>query len=241
MMRSVKQLYGEKLGQTDAEIGRVKDFYFDDQNWVIRYVIADTTSWLPGRLVLISPHAFGHFEKKGDCLFVNMTRQQIGNSPSLDSHKPVSRQYEEEYYRYYGWPSYWDAGGTLGAEGFPSAPQPQLILDEQAGLGSGSRDGCDPHLRSTQSLIGYHIQANDDEIGHVTDFTMDDQNWAICSLIVKTGHWFSAREIAISPNHIDRISYEESTVFVKLTKEAIQAAPEYNTPPQGVAGNGSER
>src|SRR5271170_5434146 len=138
MMRSVKQLYGEKIGETDAEIGKLKDFYFDDQNWVIRYVIADTTSWLPGRLVLISPHAFGHFEKSGDCLLVNLTRVQIENSPSIDLHKPVSRQYEEEYYRYYGWPSYWDDGGTLGAEDFPSTPQPQLILDEQASLGNGS-------------------------------------------------------------------------------------------------------
>jgi len=241
MMRSVKQLYGEKIGETDAEIGKLKDFYFDDQNWVIRYVIADTTSWLPGRLVLISPHAFGHFEKNGDCLLVNLTRVQIENSPSIDSHKPVSRQYEEEYYRYYGWPSYWDDGGTLGAEDFPSAPQPQLILDEQASLGNGSRNGNDPHLRSTLSLIGYHIQAKDDEIGHVTDFIMDDQNWAICSLIVKTGHWFSAREIVVSQNHIERISYEESTVFVKLTKEAIQAAPEYNAPSQGLAGNRTER
>src|SRR5271154_1811587 len=241
MLQSIKQLEGNALGASDGEIGHVKDFYFDDQKWAIRYVVVETGSWLAGRAVLISPHAFGRLHQAEKVLRVKLTRKQIENSPSIDSHKPVSRQYEEEYYRYYGWPSYWDDGGTLGAEDFPSAPQPQLILDEQASLGNGSRNGNDPHLRSTLSLIGYHIQAKDDEIGHVTDFIMDDQNWAICSLIVKTGHWFSAREIAISPNHIDRISYEESTVVVKLTKEAIQAGPEYHSPPQGVAGNGSER
>ena len=235
MERSVKQFYGEKLGVTDGEIGSVKDFYFDDQNWVIRYVVADTASWLPGRLVLISPHAFKDFHKDSDCLLVNLSRHQMENSPSIDSHKPVSRQYEEEYYRYYGWPSYWDGSGLWGEGGFPSVPQPQLILDRQAALGTRSSDGNDPHLRSMQSLIGYHIQGDDDEIGHVTDFIMDDQNWSICHLIVETENWFSARQIAIFPNQIDHISYEESKVFVKLTKEAIQAAPEYKVSFPGVA------
>jgi hypothetical protein len=59
MLRSIRQLYGKKLGACDGDIGHVKDFYFSDQQWVARYVIADTGSWLTGRLVLISPHAFG--------------------------------------------------------------------------------------------------------------------------------------------------------------------------------------
>ena len=238
MMRSVKELYGEKLGVTDGEIGHVKDFYFDDQNWVVRYVVADTASWLEGRLVLISPHAFGDFSGKGDCLPVNLSRKQIENSPSIDAHKPVSRQYEEEYYRYYGWPSYWDGGamGVMGGVGgFPVVPQPSMILDKEAEPASLSREGSDPHLRSTQHLNGYHIQAGDDEIGHVSDFIMDDKNWAICYLLVQTGHWYAGKEIAISPANIDRISYEDSKVFVNITKEAILDAPEYHVPPPGIA------
>ena len=105
MLRSIKQLYGDKLGASDGEIGHVKDFYFDDQNWVVRYIVADTGSWLSGRQVLISPHSFGSLPQAGKVLRVNLTRKQIENSPSIDSHKPVSRQYEEEYHRYYGWPT----------------------------------------------------------------------------------------------------------------------------------------
>ena len=100
MLRSINQLYGDKLGASDGEIGQVKDFYFDDQNWAIRYLVADTGSWLPGRQVLISPHAFGSLYQAGKLLLVNLTRKQIEDSPSIESHKPVSRQYEEEYYRY---------------------------------------------------------------------------------------------------------------------------------------------
>jgi len=107
MLRSIKQLYGVKLGASDGEIGHVKDFYFDDRNWAVRYVVADTGSWLSGRKVLISPHVFGSLHQVGKLLLVNLTRKQIEDSPSIESHKPVSRQYEEEYYRYYGWPCYW--------------------------------------------------------------------------------------------------------------------------------------
>ena len=95
MLRSIRQLYGKKLAASDGHIGHVKDFYFNDQRWAIRYVVADTGSWLSDRLVLISPRAFGNLHQGGDCLLVNLTRQQIENSPAIESHEPVSRQYEE--------------------------------------------------------------------------------------------------------------------------------------------------
>ena len=87
MLRSIKQLYGDKLGASDGEIGHVKDFYFDDQNWAVRYVVADTGSWLPGRQVLLSPHAFGRLRQAEKVLRVNLTRKQIEDSPSIESHK----------------------------------------------------------------------------------------------------------------------------------------------------------
>src|SRR6202142_4795417 len=124
MLRSVKQLYGDKLGASDGEIGHVKDFYFDDAKWAVRYVVADTGSWLPGRQVLISPHAFGSLHPAGKLLGVNLTRKQIEGCPLIESHKPVSRQYEEEYYRYYGWPFYWRGEALWGMGGGPNLGLP---------------------------------------------------------------------------------------------------------------------
>jgi PRC-barrel domain len=118
MVRSLRQLYGKKLGASDGDIGHVKDFYFNDQQWVIRYVVADTGSWLSGRLVLISPDAFENLHQHGDSLVVNLTRQQIEKSPAIESHKPVSRQYEELYYPYYGGETW---GGGRFSRGSSSA------------------------------------------------------------------------------------------------------------------------
>jgi sporulation protein YlmC with PRC-barrel domain len=84
-------------------------------------------------------------------------------------------------------------------------------------------------------MSGYHIQANDGMIGQVSDFIMDEKSWAIRRLVVETGHWFSGKEVLISLSKIDRISYEESKVFVNLKKEAIRQEPEYYVPPVGAA------
>ena len=235
MLRSIKQRLGDKLGASDGEIGHVKDFYFDDQSWAVRYLVADTGSWLSGRQVLISPHSFGNFHQAGKALTVNLTRKQIENSPAIESHKPVSRQYEEEYYRYYGWPNYWQGDGLWGMSGFPILPVPPKTLpSEQTAASNQKHERVDAHLRSAQSVNGYHIEASDGTVGHVCDFMMDDKSWAIGQLVVKTGHRFSGNEVLIPVSKVDRISYEKSTVFVDLTKEAVEQSSAHHLAPFGV-------
>ena len=92
MSQNIKELYGNKLAARDGDIGKVKDFYFDDKTWVIRYLVADTGSWLPGRLVLLSPYAFEKLDLPEKTLHVRLSKKQIEDSPSLEVHMPVSRQ-----------------------------------------------------------------------------------------------------------------------------------------------------
>jgi hypothetical protein len=226
MFRSIKQLYGDKLGALDGDIGHVKDFYFDDQNWAVRYLVADTGIWLTSRQVLLSPHALGSLDQAGKVLRVKLTRKQIEGSPSIEWHKPVSRQYEEEYYRYYGWPYYWQGDGLWGMSGFPILELPAKPLPgEQAFADNRKHEGADAHLRSAQAVNGYHIKASNGMSGHVCDFMMDDKNWAIDQLVIKIGHRFSGKEVRIPVGKVGRISYEESTVFVNLTKEVVEQSP----------------
>jgi hypothetical protein len=226
MLHSLKQLYGGKLGASDGEIGHVKDFYFDDQNWAVRYVVVDPGSWLPGRQVLLSPHSIGRLDAAGKVLRVNLTRKQIEDSPTIESHKPVSRQYEEEYYRYYGWPYYWLGNGLWGLSGFPILEMAGQPLPSESAFASGPQsEAPDAHLRSTQAVGGYHFQTSDGIIGYVWDFMMDSQSWAIGQLVIKTGHRFSGQEVLIPTNKVDRINYEESTVIANLTRTAIEQRP----------------
>ncbi|MEI7731895.1 MAG: PRC-barrel domain-containing protein [Verrucomicrobiota bacterium] len=235
MLQSIKALCGVKLGANDGHIGQVKDFYFDDQNWTIRYLVADTAAWLPGRQVLISPHSLGRLDATGDFLRVNLTRKQIEHSPSIELHKPVSRQYEEDYYRYYGWPYYWQGNAVWGMSGFPILEMPATPFQREHTPASDPPPGehSDAHLRSTNAVNGYHVQASDGPIGHLCDFLFYDRTWEIGRLVIKTDEWLADREVQLSTSKIDQISYEESTVYVKLTRADIEQGSALHLAPAG--------
>lgn len=235
MLQSIKQLLGDKLGAADGGIGHVKDFYFDDQKWVVRYLVADTGSWLPGRQVLLSPHAIGSLPQAGKVLRVKLTRKQIENSPAIESHKPVTRQHEEEYHRHYGWPAYWLGYGMWGTGGVSILESPAKPPPSASVAGNGPQPKrADAHLRSTQAVSGYHVQATDGIIGHICDFMMDDKSWTIGQLVVKTGHRLTGNEVLVPVSKVDRISYDDSTVFVNLTKHAVEQSPANHLTPVGV-------
>jgi hypothetical protein len=88
MLIKAKAVKGYKLQSLDGEIGKVKEFYFDDHHWTIRYLVADTGNWLTGRQVLISPYALTAVNNSEQYIAVDLTKQQIEDSPSLDSDKP---------------------------------------------------------------------------------------------------------------------------------------------------------
>jgi uncharacterized protein YrrD len=219
MLYNVIDLYGTNLSASDGILGTIDDFYFDDATWAIRYLVADTGGWLTGRQVLLAPISFGSYHPEKELLIIDLKRQQIADSPAIESHKPVSRQWEDEYYRHYGWPTYW-AGDTmtaLGASPIALPPSPaQMETSERLALRH------DKHLRSSREIIGYDIEAIDGAIGTVSGFLVEEMDWRIYDLVVETGHWYAGKEIWISTNQIDRISYPDTKVFVNLTRAEIE-------------------
>ena len=221
MLIRAKDLTGYSLNSKNGEIGKVKEFYFDDRHWIVRYLVAETGNWLDERRVLLSPYALLAVNQKTKQVSVNLTKKQIENSPSLDTDKPVSKQYEQSYYGYYGWPEYWSGSFAWGNTPF-------IITDpkKRPATNSGGK-AWDPDLRSTLGVQGYHIQAMDGEVGHVKDYLIDDETWEIKYMIIDTQNWIPGRTVLISPKSIDRISWDELKVFVKLSRDAIKDSPEY--------------
>jgi hypothetical protein len=221
MLHKAETLEAYKLDSLDGEFGHVQGFYFDDRHWTVRYLLADTGNWLPGRQVLISPYALVAAIKEEKHIAVDLTKKQIENSPSLDRDKPVSRQFEESYYGYYGWPTYWGGPAMWGYS-------PYISRDRELWTKSSQQENAwDPHLRSTRDVSSYRIEAADGELGHVEDFIIDDETWAIRYLVVATRNWWSGKKVLISPQWIERVSWTESKIFVKLTREAIKQSPEF--------------
>jgi hypothetical protein len=216
MLHSIQQRYGEKLRATDGEIGHVRDFYLDDKNnWAVRYLVADTGRWLGDRLVLISPHALRRLVPQGKVMLVNLSRQQIEKSPSIDEHKPLSRQYEEEYHRHYGHPYYAEAWPLWGLAEYPVMAPPPPVADVRNG------DGVDSHLRSARFIKGYKVEATDGLIGHLADFLIDGRTWTVREIVVETGHWYAGKTLRIPTDKVSTISFDDATVYVDSTKSAL--------------------
>jgi hypothetical protein len=243
MLRSTNDLEGFLIGATDGTIGHVKDFYFDDNRWVVRYLVAETGSWLSSRMVLISPIAIGKPDWFDRILPVSITRTQVKNSPDIDTDKPVSRQYEMEYFGYYGYyPYYWGASGLWGASAYPdtllagvgraeSAVIPHTVAADQARVARevDRHKNDDQHLRSGNAIKKYHIEATDGDIGHVQGLLLDEETWAIRYLIVNTSNWWLGHQVLIAPAWIQNVNWTDRTVSVNLTRQAVKDAPPYDS------------
>ncbi|MEI7728747.1 MAG: PRC-barrel domain-containing protein [Verrucomicrobiota bacterium] len=221
MLSTAKMLKDYKLNSLDGEIGKVEEFYFDDRHWTIRYLVADTGNWLTGRQVLISPYALGTVNREAQHIAIDLTQKQIEEGPCLNSDKPVSRQFEEAYHGHYRWPMYWGGPYVWGAN-------PHLVRDRKKWRKTTPDEKpWDPYLRSTDDVNGHLIEATDGEIGHVEDFIIDDETWAIRYLIINTRNWWPGKKVLLSPQWIEHVSWSQSKVFVNLCRATIKQSPEF--------------
>lgn len=214
ILRRIQELKGFTLHAQDGGLGRLKEVYFDDSSWRVRYLVVETGNWLTGRSVLVTPEALGPLHEGKWTLHVELTREQIKTSPSIDGEKPISRRQEEEYHRHYSWLPYW-RGSLFGH--LSQAPERENAA-ESAG---------DPHLRSSDEVRGYHLEARDGELGHVEDFVVDEQEWTIRYLEIATSEGWFAKKVLVAPAWIEQVNWKERKVKVDLSCEAIRSAPEY--------------
>ena len=231
MKRSIKDLIGFQMKETDGEIGEVDEFYFDDKSWTIRYLIVKTGNWLSGRKVLISPKVLKQPDWENKEFPVNLTKAQIENSPDIDTDKPVDRQQEELLSSYYPWDMYWgnepDEHGA-GIFGMMPSELYESEIGEPENINYEGQQTGDRHLRSTSEVKGYAIHATDGELGKVVDYIVDDRNWRINFLVVDTGNWLDSRKVLVSTKWITQVNWDNSVVIVKVSTDAVKNSPEYD-------------
>jgi hypothetical protein len=228
MLRSLKDIEHCTVSATDGDIGTVVNFLVDDESWAVRYLVVKAGGLFTGRRVLISPISFGLPDWSAKTFPLALTMDKVMNSPGIDTELPVSRQHERAFNNYYGNSYYWGFSGMWGLGNYP------------AELANGGVDAAsdqtsdDVHLRSADEVCGYHIQGTDAEIGHVEDFIVDDETWAVRYLVVDTGSWWTGKKVLVSPLWATRISWKERTVFLDLSLQAIKDCPEW-TPAKVIA------
>lgn len=219
-MRQARRLGDLKdyaLFARDGEIGRIEQVYFDDQHWAVRYFVVHTGGWLLGRDVLIAPRSVAGVDEDNKRIALDLSRVQVEKSPLIGSERPVSRHYEAEFYRHFGWPPYWETSAVGAPVLMPPIAPPAEPISEPV----------DPHLRDSAEVIGYHLRARDGELGRVNDLILDDQEWSIRYFVVATGSWWAGKKVLIAPTWIERISWMDRSMAVDLQRDLIRSAPAY--------------
>ena len=233
MLLQTSKINGYSIAASDGELGTISDFLFDDVTWSVRWLVVDTGHWLSGRKILLPPSALGSVDAQARDLSVKLTKQQVKDSPQIDTDRPVSRQMEMGVFNYYGWSPYWGSGLGIGTFGFNasamgspyllSAQRERILVNER----SASHD--DVHLRSVEAVSGYHIHASDGEIGHVRDFLVDDSDWSIHYLVVDTTNWWPGKKILVSSRSAGYINWTDKMVNLDIDRQMIKNSPTYDT------------
>lgn len=222
MLRSIKELFGYKVEAIDGGIGKIYDFFFDDESWTIRYIVVDAGNLFKDRKVLLVPSAAGAPDWKTSTVPVSLAKEQVKNSPEIDTDKPVSRQAEEELHQHFEWTPYW----IVSVPGVVP-PVPKEIKEEAKK--EAQKERTDPHLRSVKEVAGYRVQATNGSAGHVDQFIADDAEWFIRYMVVgirtRLILW---KKVLISPEWIDRVSWAESNIFLDFPIKMVKNSPEYN-------------
>ena len=208
-LQSVRHLEHCTLHAVDGAIGTVVALYFDKVKWTVRYLLVDTKDWLMGRRVLISPVAVGEVRAEEQTIFIELTRAQIESSPVLDTDQPVSRRYEEAYYRHYDWPAYWDECRQSGV-----APA-QSGLQEKRLQGTGRLEGC-------------VIVSADGAIGTVRNIFVDIRYWVIRYLEIETHGGRPDRHVLVSTGWVEQVNWVDRILGINVGGAAIQSAPGFD-------------
>lgn len=223
MFRSLKELLGYQLLAKDGHMGKVHNFLFNDEDWKIRYLVLDTGPWILGRKVLISLLALGQPVWASETFPVGLTREQVKTSPDVDLAKPVSRQYEERLFKHYSWPAYWSMNTTI--TGPPAYVSPLLFSKQE----DQTYKEVDSHLRSAKELFGYQVNALEGDVGTLTDFIVDDEDWDIRYMVVDISSWLgSEKKILVALEWVSNIDVSRKEVLIDLSQDAVKFSPAFD-------------
>ncbi len=221
MLREISEIVGLKVRTIDGPAGHVRDIYFDEHSWLVHYLMVDTGLWLSGRQVLIEPDQFGSPDMELGELPVDLTRQQVAAALPKSYDPPVDERRELALAREMGWSAPWEQRPT-------EAPLLHAAAQEATRLMRQQVDEPEPHgHRSMLEVVGYHLQAEDGEIGHVCDFLVDLASCQVRYLVVDTRNWLPGRKVLISPPWISHISWADRRFRVELARQQVRESPPY--------------
>jgi hypothetical protein len=221
-LRDVSAVKGYHIAAADGDIGHVEDFLLDDLTWTIRYVVVDTSRWLGGRHVLVSPDWVTDVNWGDSAVHVALTLDAIKNSPDYDPSHGEFREYEARLHGHYGRLGYWDETAEPAAAAL--APLGEL---DQLTVADGDSD-----------VRGWQVVAADGRpVGAVAHLIVDPAARKVRYLDVAVRPSSSerpARDVLLPIEEVELDTPSEQVRVRALSAPEVTALPGFTGLPLGV-------
>lgn len=231
MLLVISALKGYALESTDGLVGTVTDFLFDQRSWFLKWAVVETGTWLNGRKVLIHPSAFGEPDYDRELIPVRLTKHRIEESPAFAVDRPVFPRDEVSFHNFYGIDPLVSTAGFFGVPSDASRLDPTAQADRLARRAIGdaaSLEEDDASLRGVTDIVGFHMRAIDETIGHLENLLIDDETWSIRYLIVGTKTWWPGAHVLISPYAVRAIDWADREVALNITRQQVKTSPPWD-------------
>lgn len=248
MLITTSKIERSKVIARDGALGSVDTFLFDDEQWVVRYLVVRHGPPLLRKYVLISVASVKSPAGADDSgIAVDLTRKEVKHAPSADVARPVSRRKEEQFHRYYRIPVYWGGSGLWGASMTPREAGTVTYEPESQTEPIGARED-EYHLRSTREVEGYRVEtadahsgdeeSDDSIVGAVGGFLIEDTTWAVRYLRIDAHESLGGGFLYVSPHWVGEFSWIEHKMTLDMQASRLREIPTFGV--KETLGRGEE-
>ena len=231
MFYFTSQLKTFNIDAIDGEMGKIKDLYFDDKKWAIRYAVIDTRKWLIGRKVLLSPTSFVNLNRESKNLEVEYDKEAVRKSPEIPDEEAISKDVENSIVGYYGWNRYWTGNMLWGPQDNPlDSIQHDELLEEQTRYNQQLEEQQEYDLRSENETMDYKVHASNGKLGKIVDMIYEDDYWKIRYIVVESSEDYVNKSYFVFDTEIiETVDWFEEDIYIKETVETANTTKKYES------------
>ncbi|MDA8621274.1 PRC-barrel domain-containing protein [Psychrosphaera sp.] len=223
---SLQQVIGFTIRTIDGEYGTVSDFLFSSKDHVIRYLVVDPQKWNPlSQKLLVSPVSVYYINIDSQEVCLSIDTNKLKAAPGLEDHETVSRHFEAELYRYYGYGYYWMGADLWGMSSDPTLLKTHIIDDQP----DSELSEDDIPLRSINEVCTYLVSTQDNKHHHLSDFILNTKSWNLQFAVINAQNGLiSTERCLINVAAISEYSWHQQLVKVAVSSAQVLGNPHYN-------------
>jgi hypothetical protein len=226
-------LIGYRVYALDGEAGALRDLVVEPLAWQVRYLVVGADAWAPNHEVLVAPRSLGGIDEARREVETELSIDEVRNSPALAAGSPVVRDFEENWYRHYGWQEYWEA--EIDVEAAPEPPIPPAPPAEEPLPSEVNAD--EPGLLRLEDLRGWRAVTTDQVPLPVVDLLLDDSDWSVDYFEVELDGQTGREHCLIDEDYVVGADPEAERLYLAIDTEALRHAPRRPYPGPGEDGD----